>query len=93
MGLKVQLILTVFWLLTGGSETGTTLNMIVPRDMAWKMSEERMANLRLYWVIRVWQVKVKYSMCAGQMVTSPTGAFTRAQLLNITTQKWTLEEI
>ena len=34
VGLKVQLILTVFWLLTGGSETGTTLNIIVPRDMA-----------------------------------------------------------
>ena len=34
VGMKVQLILTVFWLLTGGSETGTTLNMIVPRDMA-----------------------------------------------------------
>ena len=32
-------------------------------------------------------------MCAGQMVTSPTGAFTRAQQLNITTQKWTLEEL
>ena len=30
------------------------------------------------------------STCAGQMVTSPTGAFTRAQQLNITTQKWTL---
>lgn len=36
---KTQYILTIFWLLTGGSETGTTLNMIVPRDMAWKMPE------------------------------------------------------
>ena len=32
--MKAQYILTVFWLLTGGAETGTTLNIIVPRDMA-----------------------------------------------------------
>lgn len=29
------------------------------------MSEERMANLRLYWVIRGWQVKVKSNVCGS----------------------------
>lgn len=32
--MKTLYILTIFWLLTGGAETGTTLNIIVPRDMA-----------------------------------------------------------
>ena len=39
------------------------------------MPEERMANLRLYWVIRIWQVKVKNNVCRSNGDISHRGFY------------------
>ena len=50
--------LTVFWLLTGGAETGITLNMIVPQDMAWRTAKRESGEVWTTWYIRQGDISV-----------------------------------
>lgn len=87
---KAQQILTLFWLLTGGSETGTTLNMIVPQDMAYKWQRGKNENSQGsmgYWGsgFSTWSYS---SACPGLMVTSPLGLFYKGSKPSSVTQNW-----